>query len=47
MLHGSFNHDTEIVVRIVDEQESAELNEQYRTPDPLIFSASQLKCLKH
>jgi probable rRNA maturation factor len=24
------NHDTEIVVRIVDEQESAELNEQYR-----------------
>ena len=25
-----FNHDTEIVVRIVDEQESAELNEQYR-----------------
>jgi probable rRNA maturation factor len=25
-----FNQDTEIVVRIVDEQESAELNEQYR-----------------
>jgi len=25
-----FNRDTEIVVRIVDEQESAELNEQYR-----------------
>ncbi len=25
-----FNHDTEIVVRIVDEQESADLNEQYR-----------------
>jgi len=25
-----FNEDTEIVVRIVDEQESAELNEQYR-----------------
>lgn len=24
------NHDTEIVVRIVDEQESAELNQQYR-----------------
>ncbi len=24
------NHDTEIVVRIVDESESAELNEQYR-----------------
>jgi probable rRNA maturation factor len=26
----SYNQDTEIVVRIVDEQESAELNEQYR-----------------
>ena len=26
----SFNQDTEVVVRIVDEQESAELNEQYR-----------------
>ena len=25
-----FNQDTEIVVRIVDEQESAELNQQYR-----------------
>jgi len=25
-----FNQDTEIVVRIVDEQESAQLNEQYR-----------------
>lgn len=25
-----YQHDTEIVVRIVDEQESAELNEQYR-----------------
>jgi probable rRNA maturation factor len=25
-----YNQDTEIVVRIVDEQESAELNEQYR-----------------
>jgi probable rRNA maturation factor len=27
---ADINHDTEIVVRIVDEQESAELNEQYR-----------------
>ncbi len=26
----SYNKDTEIVVRIVDEQESAELNEEYR-----------------
>ena len=27
---ADLNHDTEIVVRIVDEQESAQLNEQYR-----------------
>lgn len=27
---ADINHDTEIVVRIVDESESAELNEQYR-----------------
>lgn len=27
---ADYNQDTEIVVRIVDEQESAELNEQYR-----------------